>query len=395
MNEVIIAAAVRTPFGKFGGILKDYNIIDLGAIVVEEVLKRADVDPTDVDEVYMGKNMPDSDRSIARQVALRAGLPDTINATTVDRACCSSTAALAIAYRTIKAGEADIIVAGGVENMSQTPYFVKDLRWGKRIGDIVLNDLLIVKCPYTGVPRAVQAGKEAVEHEIGRKEQDKWAYRSQKQYADAMKDNRFSDEIIPLEIRGKKGVVTKVLADEGPRPDTSLEKLAKLPTVYNSPTVTAGNAPGLSTGASALLVMSRNKAKELGVKSLATIVSHVQGSDHPQHIASIPAHTAKRALKKAQMSVDQMDLIEINEAFAAMPLVSTKILGDHDPKRIKKIREKTNVNGGAIAIGHPTGASGGRLVMTLMYELRRRKKVYGLISICGGIAEGESFVIKV
>lgn len=394
MKEVVIVSAVRTPFGKLGGILKDMNIIDLGASVIKEVIKRVGIDSADIDEVYMGKNMPDSERSIARQVALKAGLPETVNATTVDRACCSSTAALAMAYRAIKADEAGIVVAGGVENMSQTPYFVKDLRWGKRLGDIVLNDLLIVKCPYTGVARAVQAGNEAVEHDIGREEQDKWALRSQKRYAEALKNGKFKEEIVSIKIKGNRGEITTVDQDEGPRPDTTLQKLAGLPNVYDSPTVTAGNAPGLSTGASALLVMSKQKADELGIKPFATILSHVQGSGHPQKIASIPAVTARRALEKANMSVDQMDLIEINEAFAAMPLVSSKILGDNNPIKIKKIRDKTNVNGGAIAIGHPTGATGGRLVMTLIYELRRSGKKYGLVTICGGIAEGESFVLQ-
>ena len=395
MSEAVIVSAVRTPFGKLGGVLKDLDIIDLGALVIKEVIKRVCVDVADVEEVYMGKNMPDSERSIARQVALKAGLPDTINATTVDRACCSSTAALAMAYRAIKADEADVVIAGGVENMSQTPYFVKDLRWGKRIGDIVLKDLLIIKCPYTGEARAVQAGNEAIEHGIGREEQDGWALRSQKRYAEAFKNKKFDDEIMAVEVNGKKGVVVTVDQDEGPRPETTLEKLASLPTVYNSPTVTAGNAPGLSTGASALLVMSKQKAEELKVRPLATILSHVQGSGHPKKIASIPAYTAQRALEKVKMSVDQMDLIEINEAFAAMPLVSSKILGNNDSVKIDKIRDKTNVNGGAIAIGHPTGASGGRLVMTLMYELLRSGKKYGLVTICGGIAEGESFVLQV
>ncbi|KJS15482.1 MAG: hypothetical protein VR69_12975 [Peptococcaceae bacterium BRH_c4b] len=395
MNEVVIVSAVRTPFGKFGGILKDFSTVDLGSMVVKEVIKRASVSPEAVEEVYMGANMPCSNRSIARQITLKAGLPDYVNSATMDRACCSSSVAIATAYRAIKAGEVEIAIGGGTENLSQVPYFLDDLRWGKRIGEVVLKDIVVVTCPYTGVPRAVQAGKEAVEHGLTREDQDRWALRSQKLYGQALAAQKFNDEIMPVEIPSKKGAPVMMSQDEGARPDTTLEALAGLSTVYGSPTVTAGNAPGLNTGASALLLMSRQKADELGISPLATIIAHAQGSGHPQRIASIPAYTAQKALKKAGMNIGQMDLVEINEAFAAMPLVSTKILGKNDPAKIEKIRDKTNVNGGAIAIGHPTGASAGRLLMTLIYELRRRGGKYGLMAICGGIGEGESFIVKI
>lgn len=395
MSEVVIVSAARTPFTKYGGILADFTTVDLGAIVVEQVIKRGAVQADQVEEVYMGVNMPSSNRSIARQITLKAGLPETVNSATMDRACCSSTVAIATAYRAIKSGEAEVTIGGGTENLSRVPYFLDDLRWGKRMGDVLLKDIVVVTCPYTGVPRAVQAGNEAVEHNISREEQDTWALRSQQLYAAALANKVFDAEIVPVELPVKKGEPQSCNQDEGARPETTLAKLASLPTVYGSPTVTAGNAPGLSTGASAVLLMSREKAETLGLKPLATIIAHAQGSGHPQRIASIPAYTAQKALSKAQLTIDDIDLLEINEAFAVMPLLSTQILGENDPAKIEQIRAKTNVNGGAIAIGHPTGATGGRLLITLAYELQRRGGGYGLAAICGGIGEGECFIIKV
>jgi acetyl-CoA C-acetyltransferase len=225
--------------------------------------------------------------------------------------------------------------------------------------------------------------------------QDEWACRSQKLYDEAFKAGKFENEIVPIELPQKKGDPLFVKDDQSPRPTTTIEALAKLKPVNQSPTITAGNAPGLSTGAALVLLMNGEEAKKRGVKPLATIIAHAQASEHPKGIAYIPAYAAKKALKKAGMSIDQMDVIEINEAFAAMPLVSTILLGDKDEARIASIREKTNVNGGAIAIGHPTGASGARLLMTLAYELRRRGGGHGLCTICGGVGESESFIIKV
>jgi acetyl-CoA C-acetyltransferase len=394
-REVVIASAVRTPFDKFGGPMAKMNTVDLGSMVIKEAVDRAKVKPEEIDEVYLGINMPTANRSIARQAALKAGLPEQCNSLTVDRACCSSLAAIAMGYRSIALGEADIVVGGGSENMSNVPYFLEDLRWGKRIGDVVLKDIVIVTCPYTGVARAVQAGTVAVEYGVGREEQDKWAVRSHQKARKGYDEGKFADEIMPVNIDEGKGKTLVVDTDQALRPDTTLEKLAKLPTVYNSPTVTAGNAPGLSTGAAAVVLMSAAEAAKRGIKPLATIISHAQASDHPRGIAYIPAYTAQKALKKANMTIDQMDIVEINEAFAAMPLVSTKILGDNDPVKIEAIRAKTNVNGGAIAIGHPTGASAARLLMTACLELKRRGGGYGLVAICGGIGEGESMIVKV
>ncbi|RMF97773.1 MAG: thiolase family protein [Candidatus Schekmanbacteria bacterium] len=395
MENVVIVSGVRTPFGNYGGIMKDFTPAQLGGMVLKEVLKRIDLDPSKVEEVAFGVNLPGSDRSIGRQAMLNAGIPDTVPAYSIDRACCSSIAAIGLEAQNIKLGEISIAAVAGAENMSGVPYFIHEARWGKRIGDIVLQDQLVIKCPYSGVPRAVQAGKEAVEFEITREEQDKWALRSHQLWKKAFEEGKFKDEIMPISIPQKKGDPIIMDKDEPPRPDTTLEKLAKLKTVYDSPTVTPGNAPGLNTGGSAAVLMSESKAKELGIKPLATIISHVRGAGHPQKIGSIPGYTAQKALQKAGLTIDDIDLIEINEAFAAMPLISTKILGDGDPAKVEKIREKTNVNGGAIAIGHPTGATGIRLVITLAFELNRRGGGYGLATICGGIGQGEACIIKV
>ncbi len=399
MREVVIVSAARTPFGKFGGVLKDISTVDLGSFVVKEIVNRVNLDPNLVDELYFGVNMPSENRSIARQIALKGGLPEVTPAATIDRACCSSSFAIGIGYRSIKAEAADIIIGGGAENLSATPYFLPELRWGNRLGPVVLNDIIQVSCPYTGERRAWQAGTDAVRYDVTREEQDEWALRSQQLYAKALAEGKFKDEIVPIDIpnlkRGKQIGTITVSEDEEPRPNTTLEKLAKLPTVYDSPTVTAGNAPGLSTGAAGVVLMSKEKSDELGIEPLATIVAHAVAAGHPRGIATIPGVTSLKVLEKAKLSVDEIDLIEINEAFAVMPLVSSIIMSKNDAGKAQQIRNKTNVNGGAIAIGHPTGASAARILMTLVYELKRRGGGYGLSTICGGVGQGESFVVKV
>jgi len=372
MTKVVVLGAVRTPFGRFGGTLKDFTLPDLGGLVVKEALLRAGVAAGEVDEVALGVNLPGSDRSIARQAALRAGIPDTTPAYTVDRACCSSMAAINMVCRALRLGDARVVVGGGTENMSLVPYFVHAARWGNRLGDIVLKDQLVISCPYSGRARALQAGEEAVAYGIGREEQDRWALRSHQRVVAAQESGFFEAEIVPVEVPQRKGPPILFDRDEAARPDTSLEKLARLPTIYDSPTVTPGNAPDLSTGASAVVLTTAQEAGRRGIKPLATIEAWAMAAGHPDKIASIPAHAAQKALDRLGMTVDDVDRIEINEAFAAMPLVSTHILGGGDPAKIAVIREKTNVNGGAIAIGHPTGASAARLVMTLIFALRQR-----------------------
>ncbi|HEY6118049.1 MAG TPA: thiolase family protein [Candidatus Dormibacteraeota bacterium] len=401
-DEVAVISAVRSPFGKFGGTLKDFTLPQLGGLVFAEAVRRAAIEPSEVEEVATGVNLPGGDRSIARQVLLQAGIPTDRVAYTVDRACCSSLAAVNMASRSIRLGESSVALAGGTENMSKVPYFLTDFRWGHRLGDVHLKDQLVIADPMTGKPRAVQAGEEALEFGVTREEQDRWAVASHQKYFKAKAACHFKDEVMPITVAQERGEPIVMTDDESPRMDVSLEKLAKLPTVYGSPTVTAGNAPGLNTGSSALVLMSPEEADRRGKEALATLIAWAMVSGHPDKLASIPAVSARLSLQKAGLTIDDMDLIEINEAFAAMPLVSTLILGDKDPERVDEIRAKTNVNGGAIAIGHPTGATGARLIMALVYELRRRREAsgearpfYGIATICGGIGEGESVIVKV
>jgi acetyl-CoA C-acetyltransferase len=401
-SEVAVMSAVRSPFGKFGGTLKDFTLPELGGIVFAEAVRRAGVDPDDVEEVATGVNLPGSDRSIARQVLIEAGIPPSRVAYTVDRACCSSMAATSLASRSIRLGDTKIAVAGGTENMSRVPYFLTAQRWGHSLGDVVLKDQLVIACPMTGRPRAVQAGEEAVEYGITREEQDAWAVRSHHRYLEARGAGKFAEEIMPVPVPQRRGEPVLFTEDESVRADTSIEKLAALKTVYGSPTVTAGNAPGLNTGASAMVLMAPQEAAARKAKPLASLIGWAMASGHPDRIASIPAESARLVLEQVGMTVDDVDLIEINEAFAAVPLVSTLIMAGLDRERADAIRSKTNVNGGAIAIGHPTGATGARLIMTLIYELRRRRAAagderayHGLATICGGIGEAEAVVVRV
>jgi acetyl-CoA C-acetyltransferase len=385
-GEVAIVGVARTPFGKFGGALRSLSLPDLGSHAACAALARAGVSPDAVDELALGVNFPGSDRSIARQVALRAGLPEDRNAYTVDRACCSSLTAIGMAVGSIRAGEARVALAGGAENLSRVPYFLEDVRWGKSLGNIQLVDQLVISCPHTGVPRAVQASREAAEHGIGREEQDAWALRSQRRAAAAIDRGLFADEIAPVDVEG-----VDVSADESPRRDTTLEVLGRLKTVNGSETVTAGNAPGLSTGGTSVVLAREDDAST----RLATVIETTMVSGPPQKVASIPAVAARRVLEKAGLTLDDVDLIEINEAFAAVPLVTTLVLADGDRDRAEALRERVNVNGGAVALGHPTGATGARLVMTLALELNRRGGGVGLVTICGGIGEGQAALIRV
>ena len=401
-NEVCVISAVRSPFGKFGGTLKDLTLPELGGRVVAEAIRRARVDPADVEEVATGVNLPGADRSIARQVLIEAGIPTNRVAYTVDRACCSSMAAISMASRAIRLGDTKVAVAGGTENMSRVPYFLTAQRWGHALGDVVLKDQLVIADPMTGKPRAVQVGEEAAEYGISRAEQDAWAVRSHQRYLRARDDGKFAEEIMSISVPQPKGESVLFSADESVRPGTTIEKLAALPTIYGSATVTAGNAPGLSTGASAVVLMSPAEAERRGTEPLAMLIGWAMASGHPDRIASIPAESARLVLNQVGMTIDDMDLVEINEAFAAVPLVSTLVLAGGDLDKADAIRNKTNVNGGAVAIGHPTGATGARLVMTLIYELRRRREAagenrpyYGVATICGGIGEAEAIVVKV
>ncbi len=402
MNDVVLVSSARTPFGAFGGTLRDLSLPELGGPVFAEAIRRAGVDPADVEEVATGVNLPGADRSIARQVLIQAGIPPERVAYTVDRACCSSMAAISLATRSIRVGDTRIAAAGGTENMSKVPYFLTDQRWGARLGDVTMKDQLVIACPMTGKPRAVQAGEEAVEYGVTREQQDAWAVRSHENYFAAHAEGRFKAELMPVEVPQRKGDPLVFDTDESPREGTSVEKLGKLPLIYGSPTVTPGNAPGLNTGATAVVLMATTEAEERGVAPLATVVATAMASGHPDRIASIPAESARLALEKADLTIDDIDAIEINEAFAAVPLVATLKMAGGDEAKAEVLREKTNVNGGAIAIGHPTGATGARLVLTLVNELRRRRAeagdtrpYHGLATLCGGIGEAEAVIVRV
>ncbi len=399
-EKVYIAGALRTPFGSFGGALKDIEVEELAATLIKGLVEHSKIRPDEVDAVHLGccvmfECKDTGGPVIARQALLKAGLPAGVISSTLDKACCSATEAIRIAYNSIRLGEADIAIAGGVEVMSKIPHIARNLRWGKKLGHFQVEDPVFPVGYKDYNPVAVDAGEVAVEYGISREEQDIWAYTSQQRYQAAAREGKFKDEIMPIELRDKKQNVVVFDKDEFPRPETMLEGLTKLPTIYGSPTVTAGNAPGLNDGAAALLLVSERKLKELGLEPLAEVITIACVADSPQYIAKVPALAINKALQTAKLSIDDLKRIEINEAFAAVALVSSKILGDFMEEKVQTVREKLNVNGGAIALGHPVGASGARIVMTLMYELRRLGGGYGAAAICGGLAQGDAVLIRV
>jgi acetyl-CoA C-acetyltransferase len=397
-DDVVIVSGVRTPFSKFGGVLREMHSTDLGVVVIRESLKRAGLKGEDLDEFYYG--MCDQaeaalyDNVNARQALLRAGLPDTLVSLTIDRACCSSLCAVQLGRRAILLDEADTCMAVGAENMSNTPLLMNGHRWGSGMKPLVVQDYLNPLTYREYTPLGKDAGEIAVEYGISREDQDKWALGSQQKWAKADQAEKFADELVPVEIQQKKGTFI-FSRDEFPKPDTTLEGLAKLKTIYGSPTVTAGNAPGLDAGAAALIIMRKSKAEALGLTPLATIVSAASGASEPRRMAELPGFVIRKALQRASLNIDDMKVIEINEAFAAVTLVSTKILADGDEKKWRELLDRTNPNGGAIAIGHPVGASGARILITMMYELRRRGGGFGVAGICGGLAQGDAVVIRV
>jgi len=398
-DEVVVVSGVRTPFSKFGGVLSKVHSTDLGVIVIKESLKRAGLKGEDLDELYYG--MCDQaeaalyDNVNGRQALLRAGLPETLVSLTIDRACCSSICAVQLGRRAILIREADTCMAVGSENMSNTPLLINGHRWGVGMNPLLIQDYLnpITYREYTPLGR--DAGEIALEYGISREDQDRWALGSQQKWAEADKAGNFDMELVPVEIPQKRGAPLVFTRDEFPKPNTTLEALAKLKTIYGSPSVTAGNAPGLDAGAAAVIIMRRSRAEKKGVKPLATIVSVASGASQPRRMAELPGFVIQKALQRAGLTIDDMKIVEINEAFAAVTLVSTKILADRDQKKWQSILEKTNPNGGAIAIGHPVGASGARILMTMMYELKSRGGGYGVCGICGGLAQGDAVVIRV
>lgn len=393
-RESVIVSAVRTPFGGFGGGLRTLSATDLGAVAIREAVRRAGLtnSQTSIDNVFMGQVIQAGAGQIpSRQATLKAGLPVSVPSETINKVCASSLRAANLADMLIRTGDAEVVVAGGMESMSNAPYLLDSARWGYRMGDGKLVDAVVhdgLTCSIGGCHMGVYGSAGAEEYGISRQAQDEWALRSHQRAVTAWSKGHFVDEVTPVWIPQRKGNPVAFGADETLRPDSTLEKLAGLkPAFVSDGTVTAGNAPGLSDGATALVVMSRQRALDLGLEPMAVIVSQGQHSEEAKYLHTVPARSGLVALRKAGLGVKDLSLIEINEAFAAITLTSIKLL-ECDP-------ELVNVNGGAVAIGHPIGASGGRILMHLIYELRRRGGGYGLAAICSGGGQGESTLIRV
>ncbi len=391
MVRSVIVSGVRTPIGKFGGSLRDVPAVELGALVIKEAIKRAGIKPEDVDEVIMGQVVTAGcGQNTARQAAIKAGIPVEVPAFQLNKVCTSGLKAIALAHMLIQTGEAEVVVAGGMESMSSAPYALLKARWGYRMFNDVLVDLMVhdgLWDPIYNQHMAENTEDVANEFGVSRDEMDEWAYYSHVKAIKAIDEGKFAEEIVPVVVKEKKGERI-VDTDECPRRDTSLEKIKSLPPVFRKDgKITAANAPNTSDGAAAVVVMSEDKAKELGVEPKLEIVSYGQASQDPKYIATVPAYAAERALKKAELSKDDIDLWEINEAFAAVTLISGKYLLNLDMDRV-------NVNGGAVALGHPIGATGARLVVTLMHEMLRRKSEYGVVTLCAGMAQGDAMVFR-
>ena len=391
MGRTVIVSAVRTPFGKLGGGLAGFSAIDLGAMAVKEAVARAGVEPDSVDNVLLGTVVQAGLGQIpARQAAIKAGLPVTTSALTINKVCASGLRAVTMADTFQRMGEGTVFVAGGMESMSNAPYLLKKARFGYRMGNGELIDSMVhdgLWCAFHDVHMGVHGSAVALEHGITREAQDAWSARSHQRAHQAWETGRFADEVMAVEVPQGKGQTVTVSRDEGIRPDTTYEKLAKLKPAFGADgTITAGNAPGVNDGAAALVLMSEEEAARRGLKPLAAIVSHAMVGERPPYLHTVPALAIQKALAKVGMKVDQLDVMEVNEAFAAVTLTSLKLM-DADP-------EKMNVKGGAVAMGHPIGASGARLVTTLAYELIASGKQYGAAGICSGAAQGDAIILE-
>lgn len=401
-DDFVIISGVRTPFGRFGGTMRDMHIIDLGAIVMKEAINRAGIKPEQVDEVWWGCGDTSNTEDVftpvvGRQSLLEAGLPPETPCCTFDKACVSGSSSVLYAVRTIKAGDADIVLAGGATHFSSVPLMLRNTRWsGHKIGKIEIQDPLSPLGYVRYNPVSVDSGEVALEYGISREEQDELALRGHQNYGKSWKDGFFKDEMMTLEFKQKDGSVKKLDIDEQYRPTTSMAALAKLKPIFNNVGgITAGNAPGLNDGSCALIITTREKAEQLGVKPLATIVTSVSTGANPRKLPIAPAAAIAKAFAKTGLTMDDMDIVEINEAFACVPLVSLRILSGGSEAKYQESKAKLNVNGGAIAIGHANCASGARIILTMCHELKRRGGGYGVMGICGGLTQGDACIIKV
>jgi acetyl-CoA C-acetyltransferase len=391
MKEVVIVSAVRTPIGSFGGSFKDVSAVELGTIAVKEALKRANLDLKLVDELIFGNVLQAGlGQNVARQIAIHAGIPSNVSSYTINKVCGSGLKAVSLAAQAIKAGDADIIVAGGTENMSQAPHLAKSTRWGQRMGNMELIDYMVhdgLSDIFNNYHMGITAENIAEQYGITREEQDNLAVVSQNRAEAAIKSGRFKDEIVPVSIPQRKGDPIVVDTDEYPRFNVTIESLSKLrPAFKKDGTVTAGNASGINDGAAALVIMSRDKAEELGITPLATIVSYASAGVEPTVMGTGPIPASRKALEKANLTIEDIELIEGNEAFASQALSVAKEL-EFD-------LEKTNVNGGAISLGHPIGASGARILVTLLHEMVKRDVHNGLATLCIGGGQGITMIVK-
>ncbi len=392
MKEVVIASACRTALGKFGGSLKSVPAVELGAIVIKEALNRAGItDPSIVDEVVFGNVLQAaSGQNPARQAMIKAGMSIETPAMTINKVCGSGLRCVSLAAQMIKAGDADIVVAGGMENMSLAPYAVPNARWGYRMGDGKLVDVMIkdgLWDAFNGYHMGITAENVAAQFNVTREQQDEMAANSQAKAIKAIKEGKFKDEIVPVTIHNKKGDII-FDTDEFPREGVTVEGLAKLKPAFKKDggTVTAGNASGINDGAAALVIMSADKAKELGITPLAKIVSYASAGVDPSIMGTGPIPSSRKALEKAGLKVEDLSLVEANEAFAAQAVYCCRELGFD--------MSKVNIHGGAIALGHPIGASGARILVTLLYALQQEKGKYGLATLCIGGGQGTACVVE-
>lgn len=390
-REVVLVGACRTPVASFGGALKDIKAVDLGSLVMGEALKRAGINAELVDEVIFGCVLQAGlGQNVARQSSIKAGIPNTVSAMTINKVCGSGLRAVSLAAQVIKAGDADIVLAGGMENMSAAPYALEKARYGYRMNNGTLVDVMIkdgLWDAFNDYHMGITAENINEQYGITREEQDAFGLRSQQRALQAIESGRFKDEIVPVIIKGKKGEMVFDV-DEFPRA-TTIEKMASLkPAFKKDGSVTAGNASGINDSAAAVIVMSKEKADELGIKPMAKVLSYASAGVDPKVMGLGPIPSSKKALQKAGLSIEDIDLIEANEAFAAQSIAVSRDLGFADHM------DKVNVNGGAIALGHPVGASGARILVTLLYEMQKRQARRGLATLCIGGGMGTALIVE-
>ena len=393
MKDVVIVSAVRTPIGRFGKSLNNVTAVKLGEIAIKEAVSRAGIDPASIDEVIYGCVLQAGQgQGVARLAAMGAGIPKEVPAMTINKLCGSGLRTISMAAQVIKAGDADIIVAGGTESMTMAPYLVPKARWGARMGNVQMEDDMLrdgLTDTFSGLHMGITAENVAEQWGITREAQDDFSFRSQQKCEAAIKAGKFKDEIVPVEVPQWDGSTVVFDTDEHPKFGTTLEKVAKLKPAFkrDGGTVTAANASGINDSAAALVVMSKEKADELGIKPLATIVSYATGGVDPSIMGVGPVPAVTKAMARANMTIDDIDLIEANEAFAAQSLAVAQ--------ELKFDMNKVNVNGGAIALGHPIGASGARILVTLLYEMQKREDAKkGLATLCIGGGQGQALIVE-